>query len=64
MIACMSCTSSSKNVLQYYYLTIFFSVGTAPQQLMLQLPIFLTKCSVSAEMSVTDFFNRWKGLSA
>jgi len=45
-------------------LAVSFSVGTAPQQLLLQLPVFLTKCSVSAEMTNTDFFNRWKGLSA
>lgn len=45
-------------------LSVSFSVGSSTQHLLLQMPVFLTKCSVSAEMSVTDFFNRWKGLSA
>lgn len=40
-----------------------FSVNGAPQRLLLQLPLFLSKFSVPAEMGAADFFNRWKSLS-
>lgn len=43
-------------------LIVSFSVNGVPQRFAVHLPIFLSKFSVSAEMSVTDFFNRWKAL--
>jgi len=41
-----------------------FMVNGTPQCYILQLPVLLLKFSVAAEMTATDFFNRWKVLSS
>jgi len=45
-------------------LEVSFSVNGTMRNLVLKLPVFITKFSVSAEMSGADFFTRWRALGS